>query len=443
MRDKSIYVYQETKANLFNMKILLFMAVLGILVWIFNEVGIFTQDKNVIRAAIFSQLIPYALVPFAIYLIHDKIIMRKKNITVLGKPFLKYLIIAFSFLCVADICITLSFHAVLILAVPPLMAAQYKNSVRMVVFVVAVSIIMAPIVIYGNYTGGIVDKNLLKGIPEEYYDDIEYKMNYLVQDHGKRALEIFAHYCIPRMICVALLDYIAITVTRRNANMIDTQFELNENIIEEQENNSNMQRAVIEDLADIVESRDIETGEHIKRTKKYVELLCAALKEEENFKDQLDDKTIDLIVRAAPLHDIGKITISDLILLKPGKLTDEEFDKMKEHTTNGGNIIKKILYDLGNEDFLNMAYDIAIAHHEKWDGSGYPNHLKGSDIPLSARIMAVADVFDALVAERCYKKPMPVDKAITIIDESAGTHFDPEIIKVFDKIKDQFIEASK
>lgn len=443
MFDKPIFVLQEKKANYFNMKILLFMAFLGLFVWLFNEVGVFTQDKDVIRAAIFAQLVPYALVPFFIFLIHDKIVMRKKEITVFEKPFYKYIIMSFSFLCCADICITLSFHAILLLAVPLLMAAQYKNSKKLFAFVVVLSMLMVPIITYGNYIGGIPDRNMLKGIPEEYYNDAEYKFKYLFEINPKRLIEIFTHYALPRMISVALLDYIAIVITKRNVNMINTQFVLNENVIAEKDKNSNMQRAVIEDLADIVESRDIETGEHIKRTKKYVEILCNALKEDERFKDKLNDKTIELIVRAAPLHDIGKITVSDLILLKPGKLTDEEFNQMKLHTTNGGNIIRKILKDLGNEEFLDMAYDIAIAHHEKWNGTGYPNGLKEEEIPLSARIMAIADVFDALVAERCYKKPMPTDKALEIIINDAGTHFDPSIIEVFKTVQDDFVRFSQ
>jgi HD-GYP domain-containing protein (c-di-GMP phosphodiesterase class II) len=167
------------------------------------------------------------------------------------------------------------------------------------------------------------------------------------------------------------------------------------------------------------------------------------MKKDDKYKDILNDKYCDNIINAAPLHDIGKIVVSDLILCKPGKLTDEEFDKMKIHTTKGGDIIKNILKDLGDEDFLNVAYDVATFHHEKWNGKGYPNNLSGGNIPLPARIMAIADVFDALVAERVYKKPMPVDKAINIIIEEAGTHFDPNLVEIFKTVEDKFIEASK
>ena len=442
MKEKSIFVSQDAKANMFNIKCLLVMALLGLFVWIFNEVGIFTQDKGVIRTAIFTQLIPYAIVPFLIYIIHDKIVKHNCGSSILEMTFFKYLIISFSFLCIADLCITLSFHAVLMLAVPSLLSAQYKNSKKLFAFVVAFSILMVPIVVYGNYLGGIIDKNLMKGIDEEHYNDMAYKFEFLLDNHGKRAIEIFLHYAVPRMISVAMIDYIAITITTRTTDMINLQYDLNTKVIEEKENNSNMQRAVIEDLADIVESRDIETGEHIKRTKVYVAILCNALKNTDKFKYELTENKIDLIIRAAALHDIGKITVSDLILLKPGRLNDEEFEKMKLHTTNGGRIIKQILNDLGNEAFLDTAYDIAMHHHEKWNGEGYPSKLKGEEIPLSARIMAIADVFDALVAERCYKKPMPVDQAIDIIIKDSGTHFDPNIIEVFKTVTDKFRIAS-
>ncbi len=142
----------------------------------------------------------------------------------------------------------------------------------------------------------------------------------------------------------------------------------------------------------------------------------------------------------APLHDVGKIVVSDKILKKPGKLTPEEFEKIKKHASAGGKVIRQILKGITDEDYIEFASDIATAHHEKWDGSGYPNNLSGEDIPLSARIMAIADVFDALISERCYKKAMPVDKAVSIIKEGAGKHFDPKLVDVFVRHLDEFLD---
>ncbi len=162
------------------------------------------------------------------------------------------------------------------------------------------------------------------------------------------------------------------------------------------------------------------------------------MKEKDQYKDYLTPQMCEYIIHAAPLHDIGKIAVSDLILCKPGKLTDEEFDKMKIHTVKGGEIITNILNDLGDKEFLNVAYDVAISHHEKWNGKGYPYGIKEEEIPFPGRIMAIADVFDALVAKRVYKDPMPVDKAIDIIINDAGSHFDPNIVEVFKEVIDDF-----
>ena len=162
----------------------------------------------------------------------------------------------------------------------------------------------------------------------------------------------------------------------------------------------------------------------------------------DKYKDYLTPKMCENIINAAPLHDIGKIAVSDLILCKPGKLTDEEFEKMKIHTVKGGEIINNILNELGDKEFLRIAYEVAISHHEKWNGKGYPYGLKEEEIPLPGRIMAIADVFDALVAERVYKKPMPIDKAIEIIIGDAGTHFDPNLVEIFKLVLDDFKKAA-
>ena len=201
-----------------------------------------------------------------------------------------------------------------------------------------------------------------------------------------------------------------------------------------------MQEVIIMEFAEVVEARDKSTGNHIKKTAAYVEALAEQLKKEGKFADVLTDEFVHKLKRAAPLHDIGKIAVSDLILNKPGKLTDEEFSIMKSHTTEGWKILTKMVEDAGDTidaEYLNESIDMAHYHHEKWDGSGYPTGIKGEEIPLSARIMAVADVFDALVAERVYKKPFTYEKAMAIITEGAGKHFDPQIVETFTHISEK------
>jgi len=205
-----------------------------------------------------------------------------------------------------------------------------------------------------------------------------------------------------------------------------------------------MQNVMITEFAELVEARDKNTGDHIKKTAEYVEAIAKELRAEGKFKGVLNDGYISKLKQAAPLHDIGKIAVSDLILNKNGKLTDEEFAIMKSHTTEGGRILKKIVHDAGDTfdaGYLNESIEMASYHHEKWDGSGYPEHLKGEEIPLSARIMAVADVFDALIAERVYKKGFPYEKAMSIITEGAGKHFDPVVVEAFTHISKALYDA--
>lgn len=204
---------------------------------------------------------------------------------------------------------------------------------------------------------------------------------------------------------------------------------------------STFQSGMINVMADLVESRDQSTGDHIKNTSEYVAIICDELIKEGKFSDVLNEEFKNNIVASAPMHDIGKIKISDTILNKPGKFTDEEYEIMKTHAAEGAKIIstvkKSVESDALKEDYLGEAENMAHYHHEKWNGKGYPCGLKGEEIPLSARIMAVADVFDALVAARVYKPAMPFEKALSIIKESSGEHFDPAIVEAFVNAEDK------
>jgi putative two-component system response regulator len=196
-------------------------------------------------------------------------------------------------------------------------------------------------------------------------------------------------------------------------------------------------------MASLAETRDSDTGNHIRRTQFYVRTLAEQLCRNPRFSSQLDERTVELLFKSAPLHDIGKVGIPDRILLKPGRYTPEEFEIMKTHTTLGRDAIAKAEQQLGLEvDFLRLAKEIAYSHQEKWDGSGYPQGLKGEQIPLSARLMALADVYDALISRRPYKDPMSHEKAAAIIHEGRGTHFDPDVVDVFAAVEHQFQEIA-
>lgn len=205
---------------------------------------------------------------------------------------------------------------------------------------------------------------------------------------------------------------------------------------------SAMQNALILTLADMVESRDQNTGQHIRKTAEYVRIILQELRKQGLYKEIITDEFIKNVIKSAPLHDIGKINVPDAILNKPGKLTDEEFALMKSHASVGGEIISHIIDVFPDSDYLREAKNLATYHHEKWNGGGYPVGLSKEDIPLSARVMAVADVFDALVSNRSYKKGFPYEKALAIIWEERGRHFDPKIVEAFFAAKEDVLRVA-
>lgn len=221
----------------------------------------------------------------------------------------------------------------------------------------------------------------------------------------------------------------------------------NNNLVQELKLKNNkmveIQNNTILSMANLIESRDGGTGAHVKRTAEYSVLIAKRAKEKGLFTEEITDDFINLINKAAPMHDIGKIVVSDAVLKKPGKLTTEEFEEMKLHTTEGNRIVQEVLSNSEDPDYIYMTSRIAMYHHEKWNGTGYPSGLKENEIPLCARILAIADVFDALVSPRCYKTPMDPEKAFSIIKEDAGKHFDPVLAEVFLEFKNEALEIMK
>ncbi len=190
-------------------------------------------------------------------------------------------------------------------------------------------------------------------------------------------------------------------------------------------------------IANLVDNRNNMMGEHVKRTAQIVKMLALQLQKQGYEQETLTDRDIEHLYLAAPLHDIGKIKISDNILFKPGRLTEEEFDTMKTHTVFGREVLQEMLAGIEDPEFIQMACDVAAYHHEKYNGKGYPEGLAGEDIPLCARIMAVADVYDALKEPRCYKEAFPLEEVYEIMQDDAGSHFDPAIIKAFMEIREE------
>jgi putative two-component system response regulator len=191
-------------------------------------------------------------------------------------------------------------------------------------------------------------------------------------------------------------------------------------------------------VVDLVEIRDNYTGGHIIRTKGYIRILLDEMQKQGVYVDVISDWDLPSLLAAAKLHDVGKIAVSDVILGKNGKLTEDEFEHMKAHVTAGVDAIERIIKKTGEDSFYNHAIRMTGTHHEKWNGSGYPLGLRGNNIPLEGRLMAIADVYDALISERQYKSAIPHEEACRIIEEGSGTHFDPALVTIFKNVKDKF-----
>lgn len=434
-----IYLNALKTANTYNLKVLAVMVFLSILALVLDEIGVFATPRTIMLIASLVSVGVF-LVPIIIYFVHDKLL--KKENPIVETNLLKIIIIVASFLGVTCIIVTLAFHVLLGIGIPMLMAAQYRSNRKLITAVFIASMVLVPISVYGTFFFGTIDRNILK-IATEDIDKYSTFTQRLELATPKRMLELFLHYVLPRALCVVAMEVLVIGIINRNKLMLEKQGELSEKVQREMQHTSEIQLNIIEDLAAVVETRDCETGEHIARTKQYVNMIANILKKNDKYKNILDEKTIDQYTEAAPLHDVGKIAISDTILLKPGKLTPEEYEQMKVHTTKGGEMIYKIFKNLKDEAFIKHAHDIALYHHEKWDGTGYPEGIKGEKIPLSARIMAIADVYDALVSKRVYKDAMDPNDAFDILEKDAGSHFDPNIIEIIKKYRKDFVDSVK
>jgi putative two-component system response regulator len=221
-------------------------------------------------------------------------------------------------------------------------------------------------------------------------------------------------------------------------NRIKFHLKIEDIIRERTQNLKKLKDSIVNVLANMVENRDSMTGKHIERTTLYIKMLMEAMTEYGVYSEETANWDLDMVTSSSRLHDVGKIVITDLILNKPGRLTPEEFDTIKTHAAEGERIISEIQKESSDEAFLQNAKLFALYHHEKWDGTGYPYGLKGEEIPLHGRIMAIVDVYDALTSDRPYKKAFPHEEALKIISDDSGSHFDPKIADVFLKISDKF-----
>ncbi|MBR0228009.1 MAG: HD domain-containing protein [Clostridia bacterium] len=433
---KALYESAEARVNLFNIKCLAVLLLLMLATESLTELGIFTAEKAAVRLCAAAGTILFGL-PILVYLIHDQ--SPRREDTILKKSWFKYLAISSAFLGIGILCTALTFQSVILLALPPILAAQYRNQKRLLLWTLIGTALLVVVSVYGGFFFGLADWNMLKAAENP---NLLTRVERVALATPQRMKELFWHYAMPRLICVTAVAVLASGITRRNAKMLEDQAALAEKVQEEMERKNSLQTRVIDALATLIETRDVSTGEHVIRTKKYVGMIAREMQKSDQYKDYLTDHVIQEIENAAALHDVGKIAVSDVILLKPGRLTPEEFEEIKKHSTKGGEVIRNIFSTFEDDAaFLKIAEDIAVSHHEKWNGTGYPAGLKGEDIPLPARIMAVADVFDALVSVRVYKPAMTPDAALDLIISESGSHFDPDIIRVVSGMRRALIDA--
>jgi len=432
-----LLVQTEATANRFNLRFLGVLCFLALATIVLTALGVFKIEMRFLLPSTLTAFVLF-LSPIAVFLFHD--VLQKKTPSVLERERFRILVLIPTWIGIGFLSVTLSFHALILLIVPILVTAQYRGNRRTSWLAFVAALILVPVSVYGAFFFGAPDRNLLKGAVDAG-QGVDFSERVALATPG-RMVELFTHYAVPRMLSVYAVAALAAGVNRRNRRMLEQQLELSYKMQDEMERRYAVQSHVVETLAALIETRDAGTGEHVIRTKRYVSMIAGKMRNDPVFRDRLTAEDVDRIENAAPLHDVGKIAISDAILLKPGKLTAEEFETMKTHSARGGEMIGKLFADLEDPLFLRTAEEIAVSHHERWDGKGYPHGLAGENIPLSARIMAVADVFDALVSFRVYKSSISPELALDTMTEESGTHFDPEIMRIVTGMRDELIAAA-
>lgn len=316
------------------------------------------------------------------------------------KRYIKYVNIICAILFVMLVTITLTYHVVVIYVYPIAIASLYFSK--------KLNILATGLTVIGVSIGQI----------------LAFQLDIVTDDNFTEMYRMIVYGVIPRALILIAIAAIFTMLCGRTTALLS-------NLLGAKEELSLYHEEMIMGFATLVENKDGSTGGHIRRTTTYVRLLAEELRKRGFYQETLTEEYVENLCKAAPMHDIGKISVPDVILQKPGKLTAEEFERMKQHTISGGKIIQETFGHLTNKEYTQMAYEVAHFHHEKWNGKGYPEGLKRKEIPLCARIMAVADVFDAVSEKRCYRDALPLEKCFEIIAEGSGQDFEPILVEVF------------
>lgn len=416
----NMYATTEARENRLAANKSLIFAGIFLVFFIMDYLGIFYVDKNL-----------FTLETWIVVISTIAIQLLGKVPAIAEKEFAKFVIVFLVFVMTLSSLTILYFHAILLLCFPMLIALNYHSAkVTGITFILSIICgALWPIlgillktwdVSYFVFILDVIVPNLVEGTPLKDYQ--------IVKEVGLKDIGLFIS--IPQVGFVLVFGTIIMISNYISRKSYDEQIrEL-----------SDSRDKILAGISDIVENRDFNTGGHIKRTSEVVKLLVEELSQEYTAAGMTHEEYAEYIIRTAPMHDLGKISIPDAILGKPAKLTDAEFEYIKIHPQKGYDIINSVLLGLKDERLMKVAENIALYHHEKYDGSGYPKGLKGEEIPLEARIMAIADVYDALVSYRCYKKPFNSEQAYNIIKESMGSHFDPNLWGCFDRAYTKIVD---
>lgn len=417
-------IYTETEAddNKYAAEIMLVFLFLFYLLFMLNEFDFFLVDKLVMRVAFMSNFVCVLLVTLLALI--PKMASNSKT---------KYVILIICSVFTLIIMSALHFHAIIAMTAPMVVALNYHSRKLSIVALVGTIICgaLSPVlgVFFHTWQADFFGVLLYATDPQLANGELGKFVPAILKDIGPYEVAI-SYIALPQIVYGIMLGVAILNINKRKRKQYIGQYE---SIVASRD-------YVLASVADIVENRGLSDTGHITGTRQVVDILTQTLSESQLFKDVLTEEYRTNIVNAAVLHDLGKISVPDSVLNKPGKLTPEEFEVIKIHPQKSCEFVENILAPLKDDAFRNVACNVALYHHERFDGTGYPKGLSGEEIPLEARIMAIADVYDALVSPRCYKEMIPHDKAFLIIKESMGTHFDPNLWNSFAKAHRKIME---
>jgi len=394
MKVNKILIENEKQANCVVARVMRITFLIFTFIYLLDVIGVFVVNLKIMTIAYVGSSILLLLPTLFV------------NILKQDKSYIKYINVFVAAVFTTLLSITLTYHVVVIYVYPIAIASLYFSK--------RLNILATGLTVAGVSAGQLA----------AFYLDTLQDDNFLTLDY------VLLFGILPRALVLIAIAAIFTMLSSRTANLLSI-------LLRKEEQLSHSHNEMVMGFATLVENKDGSTGGHIKRTSAYVRLLAEELRNRGIYAEELTDEYLENLYRAAPMHDIGKIAVPDVVLQKPGKLTDEEFEIIKTHAVKGGEIIKETFGHLENEPYTQMAYEMSRHHHEKWNGKGYPDGLKRKEIPLCARIMAIADVFDAVSEKRCYRDAMPLEQCFEIIAEGSGQAFEPLLVEVFLEIQDK------